>query len=101
MAKEYRKENIVKTYYSVIILDDCDNIVEEVEKDALGNPLLDLKSACMMVLDYKRTDKDFKDEPKWDYRIGKHEEDDDTDWQTIYKVYKYRGRYKVKIDERW
>lgn len=37
----------------------------------------------------------------WDYRIVKHEEDDNTDWQTIYKVYKYRGKYKVKIDDKF
>lgn len=98
MAKEYNKANIVKTYYSVVILDSCGDIYEECFKDLLGKELLEIKSAMLLVIEMKKHDKDFKDEPKWDYRIAKHEEDDDTDWQTIYKVYKYRGRYKVKVD---
>lgn len=103
MAKEYNKSNIVKTYYSVIILDDCGDIYEEMEKNPLTHePFKDLTEAAKCILDMKSSDKELGEEyGRWDYRIGKHEEDDDTDWQSVYKLYKYKGCWKVKLDERW
>lgn len=100
MAKEYNKANIVKTYYSIIILDACGDIYSEEFKDLFGKELLDIRSAMLRVIDMKKSDKELgKDWGVWDYRIAKHEEDEDTDWQTVYKLYKYRNKYKVKIDE--
>ncbi len=100
MAKEYRKENILKVYYSIIILDDCGNIYDEIFRDQFRRPFTDLKETALAVVDMKKHDKELGSEfGVWDYRIGKHEEDDDTDWQTVYKVYKYRNRWKIKVDE--
>lgn len=98
--KEYNKANIVKTYYSIVILDSCGDIYDEDFKDQFGKELLDIKTTMLIVLDMMKTDKELGEEyGKWGYRIAKHEEDDDTDWQTIYKMYKYRGKYKLKVDE--
>lgn len=98
--KEYNKANIVKTYYSIIILDSCGDIYEECFKDRFGKDYLDIKTAMLAVIDMKKADKELgKDWGEWDYRIAKHEEDDDTDWQTIYKMYKYRGKWKLKVDD--
>ena len=100
MAKEYKKENIIKTYYSIIILDACNDIYDEMLKDEFRVPFTDIKQCVCKIIEMKQHDKELgKDYGTWDYRIGKHEEDDDTDWQTIYKMYKYKGRYKVKVDE--
>lgn len=98
---EYDKTKIIKTYYSILILDSCLDIYEEMEKDAFGKPFLELKDACYRVLDMMKLDKELGEENggKWYYRIAKHEEDNENDWQTIYKLYKYRGRWKVKVDE--
>lgn len=95
MAKEYKKENIVKTYFTIAILDSCFDEYDEVSPK---NCPQDLVGACKHVIELIKLDKDFKDEPKWYYRVIKHEEDDDTDWQTAYKVYKYKGQWKYKKD---
>lgn len=96
MAKEYNKNNIKKVYFTIIILDACGDIYDEI------GPFTAINETVKRIFDMKKTDKELGDEyGVWDYRIGYHEEDDDTDWQTVYKVYKYRGVWKVKIDERW
>ena len=100
MAKEYRKENILKVYYSIVILDDCGGIYDEIFKDQFRREFKDLIETAKQVIEMKKHDKELGSEyGVWDYRIAKHEEDDDTDWQTVYKVYKYRNRWKIKIDE--
>ena len=97
MAKEYDKQNITNTFYDIIIcadmgagqLEECDYVDKRyVPQDLVG--------ACKKVIELMGYDKDFKDEPNWKYLVVKHEEDNDTDWQTFYKVYKYRGKWKYK-----
>ena len=99
MAKEYKKENITQTYFTIDILDDCWKITGDTY-DEIGKKDCpqDLIGACKKVVEMIKNDKDYKDEPKWDYRVIKHEEDDDTDWQTAFKVYKYRGKWKYRKD---
>ena len=99
--EEYRKENILNTYYSIVILDSCGDIYDEVfTNHETHKPFTDLKETALKVIDMMNEDKVLGEEyGTWGYRISKHEEDDDTDWQTVYKLYKYRGRYKVKVDE--
>ena len=92
---EYKKENIIKTYWTIDIIDSCGDRFDEI---APRNCPQDLIGACKRVIEMMKSDKDFKDEPKWDYRVIKHEEDADTDWQTAYKVYKYRKQWKYKVD---
>ena len=99
MAKTYNKANIINTYFTIIILDSCGDIYDEIYGIHCPQTLIECGKR---ILEMKQHDKELGDEfGVWDYRIGKHEEDDDSDWQTVYKVYKYRGRYKIKVDERW
>ena len=97
MAKEYNKNNIIKTYYSIIILDACGDIYEEITGKRCPQTMTE---CAKQIIEMKKHDKELGSEyGVQDYRIGYHEEDDDTDWQTVYKLYKYKGKYKVKIDE--
>lgn len=100
--KEYNKNNIIKTTYSIVILDACGNVYEEVFKDKFGNEFLNIRDCAYLIIEMKKTDKELgKNFGVWDYRICEHEEDNDTDWQTVYKLFKYKGHYKVKVDERF
>ena len=95
--KNYDKKNIVNTYWSILILDACGDIYEEYE--GRKGELTCAKDCAAWVLHNMKNDKELGAEyGTWDYRFVKHEEDDDTDWTTVYKVYKYRGRYKWKVD---
>ena len=97
--EEYKKENIIDTYFTIDILDSCWRISGEVYDEISRKRCpQDLREACRRVVELIEHDKEFKDEPKWSYRVIKHEEDDKNDWQTAYKVYKYRGRWKYKVD---
>ena len=93
MASEYHKENIVETYFTILILDDCGNECDEIGRKHCSQ---DLIGACKQVVECIEHDKDFKDEPKWSYLVVKHELDNDSDWHTFYKVYKYSGKWKYK-----
>lgn len=98
--KEYDAKNIVKTYYSILILDACNDIYEEMFKDVFGSEFTSMKQCVYEIIKMKQHDKELGEEfGTWDYRIAKHEEDDDSDWQTIYKLYRYDGKWKVKVDE--
>ena len=104
MAKEYKKENIINTYFTIAILDDCFKIHGEIydEINKLHTPQ-NLIDACKRVIELYNDDRERrkydKGEIVWDYRVIKHEEDDSTDWQTAYKVYKYKGRWKFYRDD--
>ena len=96
---EYKKESIINTYWTIDILDSCWKISGEVyDEISPRNCPQDLIGACKLVVEMIKNDKNFKDESKWDYRVIKHEEDADNDWQTAYKVYKYRGQWRYKVD---
>lgn len=103
MAKEYKKENIVNTYYEILILDACGSIYDYIYKNDEKQPFRDINEPAKKIIKMMKTDKELGEKlgGKWSYRIAKHEEDDDTDWQTIYKLYKYRGVWKYKVDERF
>lgn len=97
MAETYKKESVLKTYFTIVILDSCGDIYDEISGVHCPQTLID---CGRKILEMKQTDKELgKDYGTWDYRICKHEEDEDTDWQTVYKVIKYRGQYKIKVDE--
>jgi hypothetical protein len=97
--EEYKKENIVDTYWTIDILDSCWKISGDVyDEISRKHCPQDLIGACKKVVEMIEHDKELKDEPKWEYRVIKHEEDEDNDWQTAYKVYKYRGQWKFKVD---
>ena len=97
MVSEDRKENIVDTYFTIYILDSCFRYSGEVyDEISRKHCPQDLIGACKRVIEMMKDDKDFKDEPKWSYLVVKHEEDKENDWQTFYKVYKYRGKWKCK-----
>ena len=97
---EYNKANIINTYFTIDILDDCWKISHDVyDEVSKKNCPQDLVGACKKVVEMIKHDKELgPDYGKWDYRVIKHEEDDTTDWQTAYKVYKYRGQWKYKVD---
>lgn len=100
MAKEYNKDNIKNTYFTIAILDDCFNIHGEIYDEITGVHCPQTLLGCARkVVEMKNHDKELGAEyGKWDYRIIRHEEDDDSDWQTAFKVYKYRNQWKVKPD---
>lgn len=94
MAEIYDKLNITNTYFTIAILDSCDDVYDEFDEKHTPQ---DLKSACLKVIDLMKEDKELgSDYGVWSYLVVKHEEDDTTDWQTFYKVYKYRGKWKCK-----
>lgn len=96
---EYKKENIIDTYWTIDILDDCWRISGDVYDEISRKDCpQDLIGACKKVVEMIESDKGRIDEPKWEYRVIKHEEDEENDWQTAYKVYKYRGKWKYKVD---
>ena len=103
MENEYKKENIQYTYYTIVILDSCGDPYDEIYKDhTTGKEFTNIRECAKLIIEMKKHDKELCDEyGVWDYRICKHEEDKTNDWQTVFKVYKYRGVWKVKIDERW
>ena len=106
---EYDKSKITNTYYTILILDSCGDIFDELSKWQCTNnseerrarvEWVDIIDACKRVIEMKKHDKELGSEfGVWDYRVVKHEEDEDNDWQTIYKVFKYRGKWKYKIDD--
>lgn len=103
MAQEYNKNNIKNTYFTIAILDDCFKIHGEVYDEIRGVHCPQTLLGCARkVVEMLKDDKERRKYDEgwivWDYRIIKHEEDDDSDWQTAYKVYKYRNQYKVKVD---
>ena len=94
MSNDYQKENIVETYYTISILDDCGNEYDEIGKKSCQQSLVD---ACKKVIEMTKQDKILGEEyGVWFYLVVKHEEDNDTDWQTFYKVFKYRGKWRYK-----
>lgn len=98
---EYKKENITDTYYTIDILDSCwkisGDVYDEISRKSCPQDLL---GACRRVVEMINHDRELGEEigGKWEYRVIKHEEDDENDWQTAYKVYKYRGRWRYKVD---
>ena len=97
---EYKEENIRRTYFGVLILDEYDNVVEEVFNDDLHRPLVDVKQCVCYIIRMKKHDKELgKEYGVWSYRLCIHEEDDDTDWQTIYKVSVRKNKYYLRVDE--
>ena len=100
---EYKKENIINTYWTIDILDSCWKISGDVYDEIPPRYCpQDLIGACKKVVEMLKDDMERRKhddgEPVWEYRVIKHEEDEENDWQTAYKVYKYRGRWKYKID---
>ena len=97
---EYKKENIIKTYWTIDILDSCWKISGDVyDEISEKNCPQDLIGACKLVVENIERDKRLGAKYGfWDYRVIKHEEDAENDWQTAYKVYKYRGKWKYKVD---
>ena len=97
--KEYSPKNIINTYFTIAILDSCGDVYDEITGIHCPQTLI---GCGRKIIEMKNHDKELGSEfGDWNYRICKHEEDDDTDWQTVYKVYKYRNQYKIKVDERW
>lgn len=85
------KNNI---WYEIIILDACGD-----EYDSIQCRHEEFIDVCKRVIDMKKHDKLLGSEfGIWDYRIIRHEIDDNTDWYNVYKVYKYRGKWKYKED---
>lgn len=79
-----------------MILDACGNVYDEI------GPWKNINDCAKKIIEMQKHDKELGSEyGVWDYRIVYHEEDDDSDWQTVYKLYKYKGHYKIKVDERW
>lgn len=99
----YCKDKITKTYFTILVLDASGDIYDEITKDIDHKEFTNIINAAKCVINMMKTDKELGEElgGKWSYRIGKHEEDDDTDWQTIYKLYKYKGKWKYKVDEKF
>lgn len=92
--ENYDKSKIVETYYTITILDSCGDEYDEIPKRSCPQSL---KEACLRVVEMIQCDRELgSDFGIWNYVVVKHEVDDDTDWQTKYKVYKYRGRWKYK-----
>lgn len=91
-----------KPYYTILILDSCGDVYEEMLHNEEKKPFLSLRETALKVIDMKKHDKELgSDFGIWDYRIVKHEEDDETDWVSIYKVYKYAGKWKCKYDDKF
>ena len=93
--KEYNIENIKNTYFTIVILDSCGDEYDEITGIHCPQTLV---GCARKIIEMKQHDKELgADFGVWDYRIFKHEEDDDSDWLTEYKVYKYKNQYKVKV----
>lgn len=58
MAKEYNKNNIVNTYYSIIILDACNDIYEEIFEDEFNMPFTNIKQCVYKILNMRKHDKE-------------------------------------------
>ena len=85
-----------KTYYTILILDSCGDIYDEITNKQQWTSI---KEPMLKIIEMKQDDKELgADYGVWDYRIARHEEDDENDWQTILKIYKYRNVWKVKVD---
>ena len=94
---DYKKENIIKVYYTISVLDDCGNEYEELSERQCPQ---DLVGACKKVVEMIKDDRELGEEyGRWFYLVVKHEEDAENDWQTFYKVFKYRGRWKCKATD--
>lgn len=94
-------EKIIKTYYSILILDSCGDIYDELFKNQFGKEFTDLKEIIRYVLEMKKHDKELgKEYGTWDYRVAVHEETETTDYQSIYKIRKVRNanKYRLVID---
>ena len=96
MANEYKKENIKNTYFEILVLDACGDIYDTITGVHCPQTML----GCARKIDeMKQHDKELgTDFGKWDYRVAMHEEDDTTDWYSVYKIYKYKGKYRCKDD---
>lgn len=93
---EYEKSKITDTYFTIEILDSCGDRYDEIGRKDCPQ---DLIGACKKVVEMKKHDRELGTNfGIWDYRVIKHEEDEENDWQTAYKVYKYRGGWKYKAD---
>lgn len=94
MSDTYDKRNIVKTYFTIIVLDSCGDEYDEI---GVRHCPQDLVGACKHVIELTKHDKELGPEyGTWSYLVCKNEEDDTTNWLTFYKVYKYRGKWKAK-----
>ena len=81
-------------YFNIIILDSCGDFYEE-----MCEKFDDVRVAGKKVLEMKQHDKELGSEyGVWDYRIVEHEETETEDLYQIWKLYKYRGIWKVKPD---
>ena len=95
MANEYKKENITKTWFEIIILDGTGEIYDSITGVHCPQTLI----GCARKIDeLKQHDVEIGEKGIWDYRVGMHEEDENTDWYSIYKIYKYKGKYRAKDD---
>lgn len=104
--KEYEPSQIIRTYYTILILDSCGDEYDELHKYQVGNDPKAYRNRedwdniiepAKYIIEMKKSDKELgKDYGEWDYIIVKHEEDEDSDWQSDYKVYKYRGQWRYK-----
>lgn len=85
-----------KVYYEIAILDSCGDWYDTINRKHAPQTL---RECALEIFNQKKHDKELgKDYGVWDYRIIEYEETDDEILYTIYKVYKYRGRLKVKED---
>ena len=92
--QEYDLKNIKETYYTITILDSCDDEYDEIPR---RNCPQTLKEACLRVVEMIQHDRELgTDYGVWSYLVVKHEVDDDTDWISTYKVYKYRKQWRYK-----
>lgn len=84
----------MERYFTIMILDSCGDVYDE-----LHEHFTTLKESAIKVLEMKKHDKELGDDfGIWDYRIVEHNETEDEDEYQIYKLYKYRGIWKVKPD---
>ena len=93
------EEKIIETSYSIVILDSGGAIYDEVFKDSMRKPFASLKDALMEVILMKQSDKELGECDCWDYRVVKHEVSEKYDYQSIYKVYRYRNKWMYKFDD--
>lgn len=99
MAKEYKKENIINTYFEILVLDGAGDIYDTIKGFHCPQTLL----GCARKIDeMKQRDKELgEDFGIWDYRVAMHEEDDNTDWYSVYKINKRKGKYYFKDDTQY
>ena len=94
--KEYDKSKILKVYYTILIIDSCGDIYDEICKGK-NEDWDNIIEPAKRIIEMKKSDKELGDEyGVWDYRIAKHEEDNDSDWQSEYKIYKYKRQWRYK-----